>query len=134
MRRFNGSRRARCSGGTRDSFEVQRDNHGLAFDKRESQIGSVGHSGRARTVDPRMRNALEQAPLQTVPQAAHAFALRTLGQSREFSRLAHTRNGSYVLGSRTAIPFRVAAVEQKRKLRSFSDVQRAHSFRSAKFV
>src|ERR1700674_1687935 len=81
-----------------------------------------------------MRNAIEESSLQTVSQAAYAFALLTHARQGEVCRFAHAGDGGYVLGSRTAIPFRVSTVHQGPELGSFTDVQRAHSLRSAKLV
>src|SRR5216683_3819762 len=134
MRWLKCSRGASRPRRTCDSLEVQSDHHGLAFDKGKRQIGSVGHSRRPYSVDPGVLHAIEESSLQTIPQTAHAFALLMHACSRELCRFSHAGDGGDILGSRTAIPFRVSAVHQGPKMGSLSDVQCSHSLRSTKLV
>jgi len=81
-----------------------------------------------------VRHAIEKSLFQSVTQVAYTFALFVQARQSEFRSFAHPGDGGDILGSRTAIPFRVAAVQQRPKLRSFSDVKRPYTLRPAKLV
>src|SRR5438094_499073 len=69
MRRLDRTGRAGGAGGASQTFQVESDEQGFAFDARKNKIGGVGSTRRAAPIDARMGHAVEQAMLERLDGA-----------------------------------------------------------------
>src|SRR5579863_8877582 len=68
VRRLDGAARTGRAAGDGEAFEVERDDHGLAFDAVEADVGGVGDAAVARSVDAGVGDAGEHALFEEVAQ------------------------------------------------------------------
>ena len=70
VRRLNSSRRTRGAGGTRQTFEIERNKESFAFDTGKHKIRGVGGARGASAIDARMRYAVKETVLELIAECA----------------------------------------------------------------
>ena len=68
VRWFGRAARTRGSARNREAFQIERDQQRVAVDSIESQVSGVRRSRRARAVDVRVRNPIENTLLQMIAE------------------------------------------------------------------
>src|SRR6266849_2889019 len=112
VRWFDGAGGARGAGGTGETFEVEGDEEGFAFDAGEDEIGGVRSTQSAAGVRAGLGNALQETLLQFVAKGGDTMGVFGERVAGDFGGFAETYDAGNVFRSGTKTALVMSAVEK----------------------
>src|SRR5229473_8061401 len=112
VRRLDGAGRAGGPGGTGETFQVEGDEEGFAFDAGEDKICGVRSAGCSGGVDARLGNALEEALLQSVAKSGDAQSVFYQRLARDFCGFAKSNDAGDVFRAGTETTLVMSAIKK----------------------
>src|SRR5260370_30000437 len=134
VRGLDGAGRAGGPGGTGQTFQVERNKEGFAFDAGEDKICGVRSAGCSGGVDARLGNALEEALLQSVAKSGDAQSVFYQRLARDFCGFAKSNDSGDVFRAGTEAGLVMSAIQKLSQTRSAAAAKRAESLWSVQFV
>src|SRR5690242_13719566 len=134
VRRLDCAAGAGGTAGDGESFEVERDDQGFAFEPVEVDVSGVGSTGGAAGVDAGVGDTIEDALFEAIAEGAEAVGFRGEFFGGGGCGLAEGDPAGDVFGARAALAFVASAVLNGLKLGGLADEERADAFRSVELV
>ena len=134
VRGFDSAGGASGPGGAGETFEIESDDEGFAFEAGKKDVGGVWCARSVGRVCAGIRDAGEDALLERISEVRDTHSVFLEREAGEFGGFAQADDAGDIFGARTEAALVMAAVEKLAEARAALDEERANAFGGIELV